>query len=97
MTPCHHYQYKYFHTLVTIYIINFTMYFELDNDDKESSKRLSLFISRIIILKNMSLASLIVCQHLLEKRDVITYYDDVNRVHSNWGTVVIVLTIVIYL
>ena len=37
----------------TIYIINSIMYFELDNDDMESSKRRSLFISLIFILKKL--------------------------------------------
>ena len=45
----------------------------------------------------MSLASLIVCQHLLEVRDVITYEGDGNRVRSSGGTMVTVLAIVIYL
>ena len=40
---------KYFHTSFTIYI--YSIVFRLDNDDMESSKRRSLFIPLIFILK----------------------------------------------
>ena len=43
----------YFHATATIYYytINSIMYFKLDNDDMESSKHCSIFISLIFILK----------------------------------------------